>query len=348
MRKFKAFLVIMTAILLTSCGNGGNEVTEISAASETTSATTATTTEATTEATETNSEAATTTSEATESTSETFTTAEADYAELYGITAEETEIEESIKNKKGLTACNFDASYPIFSGGDEAIIGKINGAVKEYIDGAYSEEKKKASENEEEEKFREGVLWLWERQIVYGLRENREDYYTYRINGNLLSVYFDENYYYAGTDRKGMPTVLTFDLRTGEQIDWNGLIEDKKGFAVFLDSVTWFCADSDDFDNSETYAANYREKPYEEYFADTFERMAANGNDEMYSGGIILYSDGGCGFESSRLTLENGCVCYWLGTHHYGYSDVLRCVRIPVEYVLPYMNDKGRDCMGLS
>ncbi len=336
MRNFKAFLVIMTAILLTSCGNGGNEVTEISAVSGTTSAATA----AITETTETTSEA----TEA-ESTSETFTIAEADYAELYGITAEKTEIEESIKNKNGLEICIFYASYPVFSGGDEAVIGKINGAVKDYIDGVYGEEKQYASENNDDA-FMEGFLFMRERIVTYDSQGG--EYYTYRVNGNLLSVYFSENFLHAGGNWIRVPTVLTFDLRTGEQIDWNGLIEDKKGFAVFLDSVTWFCADSDDFDNSETYAANYREKDYEEYFADTFERMAANGNDEMYSGGIILYSDGCCGFESSRLTLENGCVCYWLGTHHYGYSDVLRCVRIPVEYVLPYMNDKGRDCMGLS
>lgn len=195
MRNFKTFLVILTAILLTACGNGNSgssEVTEASAASETTTVTTETTTAATAETTVTTSEA-----KETESVSETFTTAEADYAELYGITAEETVIDESIKNKNGLTICGFYANYPIFSGGDEAVIGKINGAVKDYIDGVYGEEKQYASENNDDA-FMEGFLFMRGRIVTYDSQGG--EYYTYRVNGNLLSVYFSENFFTRGRE----------------------------------------------------------------------------------------------------------------------------------------------------
>lgn len=262
-----------------------------------------------------------------------------------GITAEETKAEDSVI-KDGYTMSECSAYYPVFSTDNsvfgEAAVQKINDNITEYINGIIKEERKFGEEHNSPEVNENGEAMYYygayiQRTVTAGgYWEYSDD--CYDINGNILSVYFIDYSYSAGAAHGyETPVSLVFDLRTGERVDFNEIVEDKAGFATAVHRAIYM------------YLNRNSVKDFEEYFQQNWiesgeelgEQYVQSEEDRMdfYNGRVFLeYNDA-----NSRLISENGCVGYYLAPYEYGcYADGIRLVEIPAGGIMPYLNDKGR------
>ncbi|MDE5860003.1 MAG: DUF4163 domain-containing protein, partial [Oscillospiraceae bacterium] len=129
------------------------------------------------------------------------------------ITAEKAEIKEEFK-KDGYTVDEFRAVYPVFSGGDEAVMQKINDSIRAYIDEVYEKSKKHTEEYDFETDCDHVTSGFGFSMSICGNSRNNTEL-TYDINGNILSVdFYTEDY--AGLAAHGAvrPVSLVFDVRT--------------------------------------------------------------------------------------------------------------------------------------
>lgn len=263
----------------------------------------------------------------------------------YGITAEEAEAEDSV-TKDGYTMSECSAYYPVFSTDNsvfgEAAVQKINDSITEYINGIIKEERKFGEEhnspkvNENGEAMYYYGAYIQRTVTAGGYWEYSDD--CYDINGNILSVYFIDYSYSAGAAHGyETPVSLVFDLRTGERVDFNDIIEDKAGFATAVHRAIYMYLNR----NSVTDFEKYFQQNWIESGEELAEQYVQSEEDRMdfYNGRVFLdYNDA-----DSRLISENGCVGYYLAPYEYGsYADGIRLVEIPAGDIMQYLNDKGR------
>lgn len=245
------------------------------------------------------------------------------------ITAENVSINEGFE-KSGKTVVAFSAEYPVFSGGDEAVIKKINDGIKAYIDGIYNEEKESAAkytlpevkEDDEYDFPYDMCGFYWERAVTAGgFYEYSDD--CYDINGNILSVYFIDFSYGAGAAHGyETPVPLAFDLRTGERIDFDAFIADKSGLSEVMSKALY------DY----LYAYNYTPSSFHNTDADKYAEYNEKRISELKSQNLKF------GFDEVR----NGCVCFYLAPYEYGcYADGIRRIDLPVSDILPCLNEAG-------
>ena len=237
------------------------------------------------------------------------------------ITAEKAEIKEEFK-KDGYTIFEFKAVYPVFSGGDENVMQKINDGVKAYIDEVYEDIRKRTEEYDlEDDSF---LYWHFSMAIcALGYWENGIDL-DYDINGNILSVDFYTEDYMGGAHGAVSPVSLVFDLRTGEKVDLNNIFEDKNAVV------------------NEINMAAYQ----------YFERFwIGNSIDEYKSGfeewsdhvGITSYTYDHV-FGSGQITVRNGCLSYCTVPYEFGgsFADGTELMEIAAEDIYPYLNEAGK------
>lgn len=266
------------------------------------------------------------------------------------ITAEKAEITEGFE-KGGRTIVAFSAEYPVFSGGDEAVMKKINDSVKAYIDGIYSEEKESAAKytltdikEDAEYDFPYGMCgFYWQRAVTGGA------YYGFRdefdVNGNILSVYFEDYSYGAGAAHgSGTPVPVMFDLRTGERVFFSGLIEDADGLSEALSKALF------DYRYAYTYTNSaYRSDDADKYAEYNGNRISEGFRDERFvefgmndeGNYIAAYCPA-----DDRVIIRDGCVCIYLAPYEYGnHADGIRRADAPISDILPFLNEEGRSLL---
>ena len=355
-RKTALFLAILTAAILTACGNVGNE-----AVSETEQVTTvseaATTVETTAEVT-TATEAETTTAETTsvEVKNETPELYFADEKyECYpmeiihsekqetDITAEAVEIREGLCNADGYQIVGFEANYPVFSSEsiDSVVLDKINQQIKAYIDEAYENERTFAEEYaaHEENEFTEFPYtlcgFIHERQLKYDI--GYSECVGFDVSGNVLSVDFVDYGYGAGAAHGiEAPVPMMFDLRTGEQIMLSEMVVDKIAFSERVMISILDVMFKTRFNYGNQYAmSDYNDFITEAMIDDSGEEYGIDENGELIIG--FCKAD-------TRLTVKNGCVGFYIAPYEYGcYADGIRLAKVPIDDLLPYMNDEGKE-----
>ena len=356
MKKTSLFLAIMTALLLSACGSGASEsVTEtVSETSESTAETTETTVSEAEVSEEVTSETALSETAAADDVNEMPEVFSADEKYEYyplqliypekqetDITAETVEIKENLLNPDGYCIVEFSAKYPVFRSEsvDGAVLDKINQQVKAYIDEAYEYESTYA----EEYSFYEDIEFTEEPYTIYGFINERQvkcdinysDSISFDVSGNILSVDFVDYDYGAGAAHGyPLPVPMMFDLRTGEQIKLSEMVEDKIAFSErFMASIVDVM-----FKTRIEYGSNVM-ADYNDVFTET---MSANSGEEYgvdENGDIII---GYCKADT-RLTVKNGCVGFYIAPYEYGnYADGIRLAEVPIDDLLPYMNDEGK------
>ena len=350
-RKTALFLAILTAMTLAACGNEAvSETEQVTATSEVT--TTAETTAEVTTSTETETTAAETTMAAEIKNEMSVIYSAAEKYEYYpleviypekqetDITAEKTETAEELCNADGYCIVNFGTKYPVFGSEsvDSDVLDKINSQIKAYIDEAYEYERTYAEEyvvyeNETEEFPYTLCEFIHERQIKCNIDYSDAD--SFDVSGNILSVYFVDYFYGAGAAHGiGAPVPMLFDLRTGEQIRLSEMVDDKMAFSErFMASIT---------DVMFRTRLEYENNVMADY-NDVFKEIMNTDSGEAYGvdadGNIII---GYCNADT-RLTVKNGCVGFYIGPYEYGcYADGIRLAEVPIDELLPYMNDEGK------
>lgn len=235
------------------------------------------------------------------------------------ITAEKAEINEEFK-KDGQVVFEFSAVYPVFGGGDGAVIQKINDGVKAYIDEVYEDISRRTEEYDADKDGEIFPPWHFSMTIcALGSRgwENGIDL-DYDINGNILSVFFyTEDHPPLAAHGAVEPALMTFDLRTGEQINFNEIFEDKK--AVI----------------NEINMAAYQ----------YFENRWRSGGVEGYESGFEKFSGIPEHYDFDReITVRNGCLSYCTVPYGFGgsFADGMQFMDVAAEDIYPYLNEKGR------
>lgn len=352
-RKTALFLAILTAVMLAGC----NKQTE-EAAVETEQVTTVSEVTTTAEVT-TLKEAETTTAETTsvEVKNETPELYSADEKyECYpmeiihsekqetDITAETVEIREGLCNADGYQIVGFEANYPVFSSEsvDSTVLDKINQQVKAYIDEAYECERIYAEEYDE---YSEDDVEIIEALCTnYGFIQEIQLKYDnvyferkgFDVCGNILSVNFVDYGYGAGAAHGiEAPVPMMFDLRTGEQIRLSEMVVDKIAFSerVMISILDVM------FKTRFNYGNHYAMSDYNDFITDAmnYDSVKEYGVDE--NGELII---GYCKADT-RLTVKNGCVGFYIAPYEYGcYADGIRLAEVPIDDLLPYMNDGGK------
>lgn len=258
------------------------------------------------------------------------------------ITVKIAEVKETIY-KGDVLVVEFEAKYPVFSGGNEAVIKKINGNIKEYIDGVLDEERHDVENYEISEEDVEYVMpvygFFWQRWIY------TDDFNGYNIdgcdiNGNILSVYFEDYVYGAGAAHGNeTPMPMLFDLRTGDRIYFSDLVGDSDGLSEVLKKAL-----SD-------HQFNHGAYPYGRIDADRYAEISSSLREEEGSEEAPLEfgtDENGkyiAAFNNAdeRMTVLNGCAAFYLAPYEYGsYADGVRRVDVPASEVIPFLNEKGR------
>lgn len=235
------------------------------------------------------------------------------------ITAEKAEINEEFK-KDGQVVFEFSAVYPVFVGGDGAVIRKINDGVKAYIDEVYEDISRRT---EEYDAGKDGEIfppWHFSMTIcALGKWKDGVDL-SYDINGNILSVFFYTEDYAGGAHGAVIPVLLTFDLRTGEQINFNEIFEDKKAVINEINTAAY------------------------QYF----ENRWRSGGVEGYESGFEKF-EGSSGIQEDydfdrEITVRNGCLSYCTVPYGFGgsFADGMKFMEVAAEDIYPYLNEKGR------
>lgn len=237
------------------------------------------------------------------------------------ITAEKAEINEELK-KDGCTVYEFTAVYPVFGGGDAAVMQKINDGVKSYIDSVHEEISRRV---EEFDLDKDGYMIIppWHfsmtiRALGSGGWENGIDL-DYDINGNILSVdFYTEDHAPLAAHGAVIPVSLVFDLRTGERVIFNDIFEDKEAVA------------------NEINMAAYQ----------YFENRWRSGGVEGYESGFEEFAESPDYYDldRDRVTVKNGCLSYCTVPYEFGgsFADGMELMDVAVEDIYPYLNEAGR------
>lgn len=263
------------------------------------------------------------------------------------ITAETAVITENFE-KGGKTVVDFSAEYPVFSGGDEAVMKKINDGIKAYIDNIYAEEKESAERYELPEVKEDGendfpydMCGFYVQRVI-----SDGEYYGNRggvdINGNILSVYFEDFSYGAGAAHGiGEPVPMMFDLRTGERVFFSDLIEDRDGMSEALSKALF------DYRYAYTYTNSaYRSDDADKYAEFNEERISEGFRDEKFiefgtndeGDYIAVYCHA-----DDRAVFREGCVSMYLAPYEYGsHADGIRRVDAAIGDIMPFLNEEGR------
>ncbi len=361
--RMKLIPALAAAILLTACGNGGTNGSEVTAASAVPE-----TAEATSETTETVSEttaAVTTTATTTETTTVTTENPREkmpvvipsdEVYEIYPVTLtypeeEKTDIsmekayaEEDIYNKNGVPYCAFAAEYPVFSGGDKAAMDKINAEIKAYIDGIAEGERQAAEKDPiaADDDFVKDFLPTYGAILTYDVYfEHEGEYFEnaggYSVCGNLLAVDFVEYGYSAGAVH-GLeePVSMLFDLRTGEKVNLNEHISDIKGFARRVELETGAYMYLHGVGRSRIYKdSEFDDSVNEDNIENSVEYICTS----TESGEEYL--------SESRITVSRGCIGRYLAPYEDGcYADGIRLIEVPIDDILPYLDEEGRELFG--
>lgn len=353
-RKSALFLAILTALTLAACGKNGDEavsgteqttVISESAVAETTAEVTASTEEETT--------VAETTAVEEDNTLPVVYSADEKY-EFYpmeiihlekqetDITAETVEIREGLCNADGYLIVGFDANYPVFSSEsvDSAVLDKINSQIKSYIDEAYEYERTFAEEYvaHDENEFTEFPYtlcgFIHERQLKYDI--GYSECVGFDVCGNILSVNFVDYGYGAGAAHGiEAPVPMMFDLRTGEQIMLSEMVADKIAFSERVMTSILDVMFKTRFNRGNYYVmSDYNDFITEEMTSAPAEEYGIDENGELIIG--FCKAD-------TRLTVKNGCVGFYIAPYEYGcYADGIRLAEVPIDDLLPYMNDEGK------
>ncbi|MDE6595442.1 MAG: DUF4163 domain-containing protein, partial [Oscillospiraceae bacterium] len=236
------------------------------------------------------------------------------------ITAEKAEIKEEFK-KDGYTIFEFKAEYPVFSGGDKAVMRKINDGVKAYIDEVYEDISKRTEEYDlEDDSF---LYWHFSMTIcALGYWESGIDL-DYDINGNILSVDFYTEDYAGGAHGAVIPVSFVFDLRTGERVDFNNIFEDKKAVMNEINMAAY-----------QYFERLWSRNSIDEYESGFEEWVDHVGKDSYY----------GHVFENGQITVKNGCLSYCTSPYEFGgsFADGMQFMDVAVEDIFPYLNETGK------
>ncbi|MCM1328603.1 MAG: DUF4163 domain-containing protein [Ruminococcus sp.] len=262
------------------------------------------------------------------------------------ITAETVQISENFE-KGGKTIVSFSAAYPVFSGGDEAVMKKINDSIKAYIDGIYNAGKEETERyvlpevKEGEDDFPYDLCGFYTQSAVTG-----GNYYGYKnefdVNGNILSIYLEEYSYGAGAAHGiGEPVPMMFDLRTGERVLFSDLVGDAEGMSEALSKALF------DYRYAYTYTnSSYRSDDADKYAEFNEKRISEGFRDDKF---IEFGEDGEGNYfavycnSDDRAVFREGCVSMYLAPYEYGsHADGIRRVDAPVGDIMPYLNEEGR------
>lgn len=221
--------------------------------------------------------------------------------------------EKGIYNSADMLVGHFYAEYPVISGADGEVCEKINGAVQAHIDGILKEQQDYMYDFGvlEDGRAADKLLW-WNNDL------ERKEIRTIRceINcnyGNLFSVYFNEySYNMVLPEKHYVPYTMVFDLRTGEQVDFDEIISDRKSF----DGV------------------------FEKAFADY-------GSYEKYESGSMYYPVymGECDYMLfDYVTVKNDCLGMYLAkpTSRDSMPTEINEICVPISNVAPYLTEEGR------
>ena len=231
------------------------------------------------------------------------------------ITAEKAEIKEKFQ-KDGYTVDEFRAVYPVFSGGDKAVMQKINDSIRAYIDEAYEKSKKHTEEYDIENDTYVKAHFGFSMSIHGNSRDNTE--LTYDINGNILSVDFYTEDYAGGAHGAVRPVSFVFDLRTGEKVDFNNIFEDKNAVANEINMAAY-----------QYFERLWSRHGIDEYESD-FERFYGKLNADD--------------FDSEGFTVRDGCLSYCTSPYEFGgsFSDGMQFMEAAMEDIFPYLNEAGK------
>lgn len=231
------------------------------------------------------------------------------------ITAEKAEIKEKFQ-KDGYTVDEFRAVYPVFSGGDKAVMQKINDSIRAYIDEAYERSKKHTEEYDIENDTYVKAHFGFSMSIHGNSRDNTE--LTYDINGNILSVDFYTEDYAGGAHGAVIPVSFVFDLRTGERVDFNNIFEDKKAVVNEINMAA--------YQYFERIWSIYGVDRYESGFEDLSGKLNADNLDR------------------GHITVKNGCLSYCTSPYEFGgsFADGMQFMDVAAEDIYPYLNETGK------
>ncbi|MDE6710115.1 MAG: DUF4163 domain-containing protein [Oscillospiraceae bacterium] len=231
------------------------------------------------------------------------------------ITAEKAEIKEEFK-KDGYTVDEFRAVYPVFSGGDKAVMQKINDSVKAYIDEVYEKSKKHTEEYDIENDTYVKAHFGFSMSICGNSRNNTE--LTYDINGNILSVDFYTEDYAGGAHGAVRPVSLVFDLRTGEKVDFNNIFEDKNAVVNEINMAAY----------------QYFERIWSRHGVDEYESGFENLSGKLNTDDL----------DRGHITVKNGCLSYCTVPYEFGgsFADGMQFMDVAMEDIYPYLNEAGK------
>ena len=263
------------------------------------------------------------------------------------ITAEKAEINEEFKNGE-FVVYKFSSAYPVFSGGDEEVVKKINEYIKNYIYEIYNELERKTASAYTSEYDIDGFPYkmcgfIYENSFTAGDYLEYRKGWNYDINGNILTVYFEDYIYGAGAVHGSeAPRPMVFDLRSGERVDFNKLIADTDGLSEIL------CKSM--YDYLYLNSSTYRDTPdnYVGYNADYNEELKSK---NFYSGDFLVFGTDEDGDYVAAYTKANyimsvcgGCLSFYLSPYQYGsYADGIRRIDVPIKDVLQYLTEEGRE-----
>ena len=220
---------------------------------------------------------------------------------------------------------------------DNAVLDKINQQVKAYVDGIYQEGYSETAVFFDNNFFESSVYkmcgFIRQREVSYDI--GYSECVGYDVCGNILSVNFVDYYYGAGAAHGiEVPVPMMFDLRTGEQIKLSEMVVDKIDFSEkFMASIT------DVMFRTRLEQGTYTMADYNDFITEGMTSATAEeyGIDE--NGELII---GHCKADT-RLTVKNGCVGFYIAPYEYGcYADGIRLAEVPIDDLLPYMNDEGK------
>jgi|GEM_PF-4723175 len=247
--------------------------------------------------------------------------------------------EEVFTDESGLDITAYNAEYPVFTGGDEAVCEKINQYLKDYADEAYEYEKAEAERmcyNSDGE-YDEETAEFYEHTVTRNMREISFDVDS--VSGNILSLtVYDFSYSAGAAHGYTLPVPMMFDLRTGELIRLSEMIADKDAVAEkYMARI---------YDSMFITRVLYNDTELSEYasFVETM-KNADNSYMDTIECGIDENGDYIIGYcvADKRFNLKDGSVGFYIAPYEYGsYADGIRLMEVPIDELLPHLNDEGK------
>lgn len=251
------------------------------------------------------------------------------------IKADTETIIEELYNSEGQKIADFHAVYPVINELDRSVRIKINGEIKNYIDGILNSAQEDINTRGLDEN---GEVTGSFREFY----ENDSDCLFIGFHGdsagkNFFCVNFDYIPMIAGTAPGHIyPTPMIFDLRNGERVNFENFISDKDGFAKAMETAFLQYAAMEDQDLSpDKYAG------------------AVNGNDIIheYFLPLVFGTDDKENYLIAnnsvyeRIAVRDGCIGFYftLEDTGIGRSDTeTYFAGVPLEEAIPYLNDEGK------